>query len=312
METEKMETEKIYCCDRGNDNVLAASILANSRKDDSAWPMMAMMNGGYNQWMNNPFAYMMMMSFMRCFGWGGEGYGYGQGQQNIEMQNQLQAIRTQLQDNQNADCIKGAIHGVEGDVRQLAQTLGCDYNTMMQVLGDVRTQLALFGEKIGCSAERVINAVERGDAGVIQALQNCCCENKQLIQKMGYENQLGQKDIVNGFQRGFSDIGFGMQQGFDRTNTGMERGFSQLGYQAQQDKCDIIRSGENNTQRIIDTLNNHWKDEMGRENQDLKAQISQLTQTGQIDKRIDRLEGLILRIAGGTGTGNNCGCGCGL
>ena len=294
------ETEKIYCCDRSNDNVLAASILANSRRDDNSWPMMAAMGGGFNQWMNNPFAYMMMMAFMRNFGWGGEGYGYGQGQQNIETQNQLQAIRTQLSDNQNADCIKGAIHGVEGDVRQLAQTLGCDYNTMMQVLGDVRTQLALFGEKIGCSAERVINAVEKGDANIIQALQNCCCQSKELIQRMGYENQLGQKDIINGYQRGF-----------DRTNTGMERGFSQLGFQAQQDKCDIIQAGERNTQRVIDTLNNHWKDEMGRENQDLKAQISQLTQTGQIDKRIDRLEGLILQIAGGRGCGRTSDCGCG-
>ena len=35
------ETEKIYYCDRSNDNVLAASILANSRRDDNSWPMMA-------------------------------------------------------------------------------------------------------------------------------------------------------------------------------------------------------------------------------------------------------------------------------
>lgn len=304
-----METEKIYCCDRGDDNVLAASILANAKNNDNnCWPMMAAMSGGAfgNQAWNNPITLLIALAFMNRFGFGGYGgfgaggFGFGQGQQNIEMQNQLQAIRTQLQDNQNADCIKGAIHGVEGDVRQLAQTLGCDYNTMMQVLGDVRTQLAKFGDRFGYTAEKVINAVERGDAGVIQALQNCCCQSKELIQRMGYENQLGQKDIINGYQRGF-----------DRTNTGMERGFSQLGYQAQQDKCDIIRAGEQNTQRVIDTLNNHWKDEMGRENQDLKAQISQLTQTGQIDKRIDRLEGLILQLAGGRGCGRTVDCGCG-
>lgn len=50
-------TEKIYCCDRGdNDNALAAAILANgnNRRDD--WgPMAAMMSGGMNNWMNNPF-----------------------------------------------------------------------------------------------------------------------------------------------------------------------------------------------------------------------------------------------------------------
>lgn len=45
-------TEKIYCCDRGdNGNALAAAILANdnNRRDD--WgPMAAMMNGGMNNW----------------------------------------------------------------------------------------------------------------------------------------------------------------------------------------------------------------------------------------------------------------------
>lgn len=40
--------EKIYCCDRGdNDNALAAAILANGRRDNDGWPMAAaMMNNG--------------------------------------------------------------------------------------------------------------------------------------------------------------------------------------------------------------------------------------------------------------------------
>lgn len=52
--------EKIYCCDRDNDNTLAAAILANGgyrRDNDSPWAMAAMMNGGMNGmngWMNNP------------------------------------------------------------------------------------------------------------------------------------------------------------------------------------------------------------------------------------------------------------------
>lgn len=101
-----MDAEKIICCDRDNDNALAAAIYANGRRNDNDWPAWAMMNGGMNNWMNNPFAYMMMFALFRNgFGWGGEGYGFGQGQQNIEMQNQLQAIRTQLQDNQNSNLL---------------------------------------------------------------------------------------------------------------------------------------------------------------------------------------------------------------
>lgn len=53
--------EKIYCCDRdNNDNALAAAILANGgyrRDNDSPWAMAAMMNGGMNgmnAWASNP------------------------------------------------------------------------------------------------------------------------------------------------------------------------------------------------------------------------------------------------------------------
>ena len=44
--------EKIYCCDRGdNDNALAAAILAGNNRRDDWGPMAAMMGGGMNNWM---------------------------------------------------------------------------------------------------------------------------------------------------------------------------------------------------------------------------------------------------------------------
>lgn len=94
--------EKIYCCDRdNNDNALAAAILANgnNRRDD--WgPMAAMMGGGMNNWMNNPFAYLMFLALFRNGGFGFGGDGAGTATQGIETQAQLNAIRTQLQDEQ--------------------------------------------------------------------------------------------------------------------------------------------------------------------------------------------------------------------
>ena len=95
--------EKIYCCDRdNNDNALAAAILANGgyrRDNDSPWAMAAMMNGGMNGmngWMNNPFAYLMFLALFRNGGFGfGDGHGAGVATQGIETQAQLNAIRTQ-------------------------------------------------------------------------------------------------------------------------------------------------------------------------------------------------------------------------
>ena len=152
-------TEKIYCCDRGdNDNALAAAILAGNNRRDDWGPMAAMMGGGMNNWMNNPFAYLMFMALLR---------------------------------------------------------------------------------------------------------------------------------------NGQRDLGFAITQGFSST-----------AFQAQQDKCDILRAGQDNTQRIIDTLNNHWKDEQALKIQDLKFELSQKRQNNLINERFNRL--------GNCGCGgNSCGCGCG-
>ena len=298
-----METcEKIYCCDRGdNDNALTAAILANgnNRRDD--WgPMAAMMN---NNWMNNPFAYIMFLALFRNggFGWG-NGDGSGPAAQGIETQAQLNAIRTQLQDNQNADCIKSAIQGNAFAIRQLAQNLNIDFNTLQKCCCDVQAAIQQVAGQVGFSAERVINAVNMGDCNVIQAIKDCCCQTQQLVQRMGYENQLAQKDNIAAMQKGFCDLGFGMQAGFDRTNTGLERGFSQVGYETQKQTCDIINNANANTQRVIDTLNNHWKDEQALQIQDLKFQLSQ-----------ERQNNLLLNRLGGNGCGcsNSCGCGCG-
>lgn len=185
-----------------------------------------------------------------------------------------------------------AIKGNGADIARLAQTLGCDFTTLNNALCDVRASLQAIGGKIGYSAEKVINAVQMGDCQVIQAIKDCCCQTNLNITRMGYENQLGQKDIING-----------MQAGFDRTNTGLERGFAQIGYQAQQDKCDIIAAGTANTQRIIDTLNSHWKEEDSRKIQSLEFKLSQKEQNETIAK-------LLWQNNNGCGCNTGCGCGC--
>lgn len=301
-----METDnKIYCCDRDN-NALVAAILANGnnrRDDNSAWPMMAMMNGGMNNWMNNPFAYMMMIALFRngFGGWGGDGFGgwgNGQGQQNIEMQNQLQAIRSQLQDNQNADCIKQAVQGNAFAMSQLAQTLNIDFNTLQKCCCDIQAAILQVAGQIGFSAERVINAVNMGDCNVIQALKDCCCQTQRQIADFRGDMALQICQQTGELRNGQRDLGQAITQGF-----------SQTAFQAQQDKCDIIRAGQDNTQRIIDTLNTHWRDEQAREIQDLKAQLSQKEQTDVLTQRIFRANGWNWNGCGcNSGCGNGCGC----
>lgn len=194
-----------------------------------------------------------------------------EGLQDSEIQNQLSAIRTQMQDNQNSNLVMDAVKGVNSAINQLTGNLNCDFNTLQGAICDVRQGIALLAGKADSNAEKVINAVLTGNLQLTQALKDCCCQTQQSIIKMGYENQLGQKDIINA-----------MQSGFDRTNTSIERGFSATAFQAQQDKCDIIRANQDNTQKIMDLLNIHWQQDLQQRYNDARLELSQQRQNAAL------------------------------
>jgi hypothetical protein len=246
--------EKVYCTgDGGNDN-LAAALLARGRDNDPA-TMLAAMNGGMGGGWNNPFAYMMMLGMFRFMY--GDGWNNGQNGnvQRAEIQSQIDSLRNQMSDNHNSDLLMGAIQGNNQDLKTLAANLNCDFNALQSSVCGIQAAIQDVGGKVGYSAERVINAANLGNLNIIQQLKDCCCTTQQNITRMGYENQLGQKDIINA-----------MQQGFCYTNTGLERGFSNIGNLIQSVVCDLKTSGKENTQRIVDVLNNHWE-------QDLRIQL---------------------------------------
>lgn len=264
-----MDSEKIYCTDCRNNDALWAATMANNRNNDPM-AMAAMMNGGMgNQW-NNPFIYLVWMMFAQRM-WGNGWDTNGQNAQNVELQNQIQSLRSQIAENQNSGLIMDAIKGNGAAINQLAANLNCDFNTLNAAICDVRGGIDRLSGNIGMSAERVINAIGTGNLNLVQQLKDCCCTTQQNIIKMGYESQLGQKDIVNA-----------MQTGFDRTNTGLERGFSAIGYQMATDKCDIVRSAQDNTQRIIDTLNQHWQADLQQRYNDVRLELSQQRQNATL------------------------------
>ena len=261
--------EKVYCTgDGGNDN-LAAALLARGRDNDPA-TMLAAMNGGIGGGWNNPFAYMMMLGMFRFMygdGWNGQNGNV----QRAEIQSQIDSLRNQMSDNHNSDLLMGAIQGNNQDLKTLAANLNCDFNALQSSVCGIQAAIQDVCGKVGFSAERVINAANLGNLNIIQQLKDCCCQTQQNINRMGYENQLGQKDIINS-----------MQRGFDFNNRSIERGFSALGFQLQQDKCDIIRSNQDNTQRIVDVLNNHWQQDLQQKYNDARLELSQQRQNATI------------------------------
>ena len=249
-----MEAEKVICMDG-----------AKGGSDPMA--MAAMMNGGLNNQWNNPFIYLVWMMFAQRM-WNNDGSGRVQ---DAEIQAKLNALQNQMSDNHNTDLLMGAVRGNNDDLKTLAQSLNCDFNQLQSAVCGIQAAVQQVGGQIGFSAERVINAANLGDLNIVQQLKDCCCQTQQNIIRMGYENQLGQKDIQNG-----------MQQGFSYTNTGIERGFSNIGFQMSQMSCDLKTNANQNTQRIIDTLNGHWQEDLQLRLNRAELELSQQRQNATL------------------------------
>lgn len=275
-----MIKEKVYCYNHPY----------QTQDNGACYAMLANMN---NQWNNNPFAYMMIMGMMRWM--------YGDNWQDrnrgdyAEINARFNQLQNQISDDHNTDIINEAVKGNTTRIGELANSLNVDLRAIQGGLCDIRSGIQQVAGETKFSAERVINAANLGDTNIIMALKDCCCQNKELVQRMGYEAQLSQRDLTAALTAGHTALGFNMQQGFDRTNTGLERGFSAVAYEAQKQTCDIINAGNANTQRIIDVMNAHWKDDLQQKYNDVRLSLSQKEQNEYL---INHLK-------------NNCGCGCG-
>lgn len=104
------------------------------------------------------------------------------------------------------------------------------------------------------------NAVTNGFAGV----NNAICT-------LGYQNQAG-----------FNEIGRAISDCCCKTNNNITNGFAELNYNLATNTCNIIRAGENQTQRILDFLTTEKISSLQAENSGLKAQISNDRQTQNI------------------------------
>ena len=262
-----MVEDRIYV-DRGIDAGTAA-LLNNNNGWNSPLAAMAMMNNGMNGfggngWLNNPFIYLIFLAmFGRGFGFGNNG--------NCCENAQIQALSAQMSDNQNSNLLMDGIKGNTNAISSLASNLNCDFNTLNSAICNVQSAIQNVAAQTGFSAERVINAINMGDCGIITAVKDCCCNTQQSILKMGYEQQLATchqtNTLTNEMTRGFSGL-----------NYAITNGFSQAGYATAQQTCELLNAGKDNTQRIIDTLNNHWNDDLRQRYNDARLELSQKAQ----------------------------------
>lgn len=232
-----------------------AALLQNNRGMDAA--SLAMMNGG--GFGGNYWVWLILLLL-----WGGNGFGRNGNAQFAELQSQISS-------NQNANLIMDGIKGNATAIGNLASNLNCDFNTLNSAICSVQSAIQNVAAQNGLSAERVINAVNMGDCNVITAIKDCCCGTQKAILEMGYQNQLANCQQTNALTNE-------MTQGFSGLNFAIQNGFSQLGYTNADQTCKLLTAGEQNTQRIIDTLNNHWNSDLQQRYNDVRLQLSQKEQ----------------------------------
>ena len=301
--------EKHYYTEGGNNNnsALWAALMSKGNENNNALETMAMMNNGFGGGWNNPMMYIMYMWLFRYM----NGNGFGSDSEGLNWNNRaLGQIQASIDNNHNADLTMEAIHGNANAIHELAQSFNVNYNTMSQAICGIKTAIEQVGASVGFSSERVINAVNAGDASLINAIQSASCATQKGILEMGYQSQLAnerQTNILgskidafmagnqlqtcqqtNSLQNSIFASTNAITNGINENRQAIISSFSNLSYILAQDTCAEIQAGKDNTQRIIDTLNNHWSQEQTLALADAKGQISNMQQTQTILAAINK------------------------
>ncbi len=264
-----METEKIYCAERPDNTALTIAAMNAGRNQNGCAEMAALLNGNNNQW-NNPFIYLVWMMMLGRNGlWGN---GYGNGTQGIEIQGKLNELSAQMANNQNTSLMMDAINGNHEALHALSTNLGVSTAHLQGAIAGVQNAITQVGGTVGLTGQQVINAVLLGNKDLTAALQNCCCENKQLVQQMGYEGQI--RDLQNTAA---------LNSRIDQLSRGVTEGFASIGYQASQNTAAIVSAQKESTQRILDQMCANSQQEL----RDKLAQMSQDAQTAKIEAYIN-------------------------
>lgn len=214
-----MSETKVYSFgnESANNNGLLASLIPalQNRGIDSSY-LMGLMSGKNNGGFfgnNGGFQDIIALIVIAAiFGNGNFGFG-GNGNNNAEREMLMSAIQR---------------NGV--DISQLASSLNCSVGQLRGGIDAVATQICNLTGQLGMSSQQIINSIQAGNASLASQICNCCCDIKQLISESNYLTE----------------------RGFCNTNQILAKGFSDLGYATAQQTCEISKSIENSTSRILE------------------------------------------------------------
>lgn len=255
-----MADEKIYTSESpALTGALVGSML--NKGGDNDFATLAAMNGGMGGAWNNPFIYLVWMMFAQRY----------MGGQGGDVNAQIASLQGVVQDNHNSDLLMQAVNGSTEAVQDLAVAMNANFGQVNAAICGVRNGITEANGNIQLAAEKMIanNNMQSGILG--SKIDAVGCGIKSAILEQGYQNQLNNCQQTNTILL--------QSQGLQNV---VQNGFTQIGFQSERNACDVKETSIANTQKIIDTLNNHWQLESQTTIQQLRDEIGRLNQTNAL------------------------------
>lgn len=205
------------------------------------------LNGGNGIW---------VLFLLILFGWRGNGFGNN----NYEGTGFLS---NQINNTAGRDLLMQAINNNGTNLSTLASSLNCDVNSIKTAINTLQNAICQVGNNIGMSIADVKNSITMGNMNIAQQIAQCCCDNKLLVQGMGYEGQL--RDQVN-TNTIVNTIG--------HVNDSVNHGFSRVSYETSQQTCSIQNGLRDQTQTILNKLDALEDSRKDREIAELTAKLT--------------------------------------
>lgn len=225
----------------------------NSQVDPNLLLTTIMNNGGFGGNGNWIWILFLLVLFGRN-GWNngtGDGTGF---------------LSNQITNTAGRDLLMQAIANNGTRLGELASTLNCDINSIKTAINTIQSAINQVGNQVGMSSADIKNAVTMGNMQLAQQIAQCCCDNKLLVQGMGYEGQI--RDLQNTSA---------ITGRIDQLSNNVIQGFNTTSYQTAQQTCSLQNGLRDQTQTILNKLDAIEDSRKDREIADLTAKLTAST-----------------------------------
>ena len=225
----------------------------NSQVDPNLLLTTIMNNGGFGGNGNWIWILFLLVLFGRN-GWNngtGDGTGF---------------LSNQITNTAGRDLLMQAIANNGTRLGELASTLNCDINSVKTAINTVQSAINQVSNQVGMSSADIKNAVTMGNMQLAQQIAQCCCDNKLLVQGMGYESQI--RDLQNTSA---------ITGRIDQLSNNVIQGFNTTSYQTAQQTCSLQNGLRDQTQTILNKLDAIEDSRKDKEIADLTAKLTAST-----------------------------------